>query len=154
MKSYIGRLISFKGHTTFRVAPNHNPSKPEWRTNVIIRERRPCINAELLEPGRKDNSEQYQSDSNSESEQAPSQTPLIQTDETARRPRKLTPPPPPSAQRVRYDFETAIPKEIGCEFDEGNIIQGRTQGSNPIHNAVFHTTIAHIMCLTLLVAAC
>lgn len=156
VKTYIGRLIGFKGHTTFRIAPDHTPAKPEWRTNVVIRERRPCTASVWLEPGRKDDGEeeadQYHTDS--DSEKAPSQAPTIQTDDIVRQPRQSTPPSPPPAKRPRFEFETATPKKVGCDFDENNIIQGsRTRRINPIQNAAFHTTVQHVMCLTLLATA-
>jgi hypothetical protein len=107
-KAYIGRLLGFRGRVTVRVAPDHNPSKAEWRTNVAIRERRPCTSPEQPEPGRQDDGElanQYDTD---DDEVPPSTSPAIQTDSTVRRP---TPPPPPPPRRQRFDYKVAPAKE-------------------------------------------
>lgn len=49
-KAFTGRLLGFKGHFNYLVAPDGDSGKPEWRTNVVVRERRPHTGPEMLSP--------------------------------------------------------------------------------------------------------
>lgn len=143
-KSYVGRLLGFKGHFMFRVAPDYDPKKPVWRTNVIIRERRPCIDSS--EPGEKitELAEEYETDDE------PVQPQKTQQDKQQEPPQPREPSPP---KRPRFEYETSLPKEVGVDLNESNIIQSRTRTRNAAADATFHVLLHQILCLTLLSAA-
>lgn len=136
-KSAIGKLLGFKGHFTYRVAPLYSEGRPVWRTNVVIRERRPCT--ESPEPGgQADIVDLYETDNESQAQEIQSTPPPLAKQRTEL---------PPSKRR-RFEYETALPKEVGVELDESNIIENRTR-----RNAVFHMQVHNLICLSLLAVA-